>query len=75
MKDRPGDQPLPIATNSPFMQDLVQKDIEARKQVGLQRYGTLLQANNGRDFLLDAYEEALDLCMYLRGCLYERDGK
>jgi hypothetical protein len=41
-------------------------DIEARKQVGLERYGTLLQAFNGRDALLDAYQEVLDLCQYLR---------
>lgn len=41
-------------------------DIEARKAIGLERYGTLLQAFNGRDALLDAYQEALDLCQYLR---------
>lgn len=41
-------------------------DIEARKEIGLQRYGTLLQAHNGRDALLDAYQEVLDLCQYLR---------
>lgn len=41
-------------------------DIQARKEIGLQRYGTLLQAFNGRDALLDAYQEALDLCQYLR---------
>lgn len=41
-------------------------DIEARKEIGLKRYGTLLQAFNGRDALLDAYQEALDLCQYLR---------
>ncbi len=75
MKERDGDQPLPVRSDSPFMQDLVQADIEARKSVGLARYGTLLQAHNGRDFLRDAYEEALDLCIYLRGVMYERDGK
>ncbi len=46
-------------------------DIEARKEIGLKRYGTLLQAFNGRDALLDAYQEALDLCQYLRQCKAE----
>lgn len=68
-------QPLPVPSESPFMQNLVQADIEKRKEIGIKRYGTLLQAHNGRDFMRDAYEEALDLVMYLRGCLYERDGK
>ena len=36
---------------------------------------TSLQAFNGRDALRDAYEEALDLCQYLRQALYERDGR
>lgn len=41
-------------------------DIEARKQIGLIKYGTLLQAFNGRDALVDAYQETLDLMQYLR---------
>lgn len=28
---------------------------------------------NGRDALLDAYQEALDLVVYLRQVIYERD--
>jgi hypothetical protein len=36
---------------------------------------TYLQAHNGRDALLDAYQEALDLAIYLRQALAERDGK
>lgn len=64
----------PVKNALPAMQDLVIEDIALRKKVGLQRYGTLLQPHNGRDMLLDAYQEALDLCVYLRGVLYERDG-
>jgi hypothetical protein len=71
----PLDQPMPIKNAHPYMQDLVLEDIEKRKEIGIQRYGTLLQPHNGRDFLRDAYEECIDQCMYLRGCLYERDGK
>jgi hypothetical protein len=43
--------------------------VEARKQVGLDRYGQLLCPDNGRDTLRDAMEEALDLCVYLRNLL------
>lgn len=74
MKLRPGDQPLPIVNGQPFVQDAVIADIEARKQVGIERYGTPLQPFNGRDALRDAYEEAIDLTMYLKQLLIERDG-
>lgn len=66
------DQPAPIPHVGSCIQDLVISDILARKAVGLDRYGTLLQAFNGRDALLDAYQEALDLCQYLRQEIEER---
>ena len=50
-------------------------DMAQRLKLGIERYGTGLQADNGRDMLLDAYEEALDLCVYLRGIMYERDNQ
>lgn len=50
----------------------VTQDIEDRKRVGLERYGTLLQAFNGRDALMDAYQEALDLMVYSRQVIEER---
>jgi hypothetical protein len=46
-----------------------------RDQSGFEQYGTHLQAFNGRDALQDAYEEALDLVVYLRQKLYEINGK
>lgn len=39
-------------------------DMQARDALGRERYGTPLQAHNGRDALQDAYDEALDLCVY-----------
>jgi hypothetical protein len=51
---------------------LVQRDIEARARVGEQKYGERLRAHNGRRSLVDAYQEALDLCMYLRQALEEK---
>ena len=35
-------------------------------------HGTPLQAHNGRDPLVDAYQEALDLAVYLRQAIEER---
>jgi len=45
---------------------LVMGDMENRRQGGIKKYGTPLQADNGRDPLVDAYQEALDLTVYLR---------
>lgn len=50
---------------------LVVADIEQRKLVGLERYGTLLYPHNSRNALQDAYEEVLDLCQYLRQAIEE----
>ncbi len=89
-KDRPGDQPLPVPSDGPSMHDLVCADLEARwtarlsprivadmqarKQLGLERYKTLLQADNGRDSLLDLYEELEDAVAYAKQVQVERGG-
>ena len=54
---------------------IVIKEMEARDQLGRERYGVPLTAHNGRDALWDAYEEALDQCAYIRQAIYERYGK
>lgn len=81
LRNRPGDQPLPTPANGPGMHDLVIADLreqagtiwpsiiremEARRDVGLQRYGQPLQAGNGRDALRDLIEECLDGLVYAR---------
>lgn len=69
---REGDsQAMPVPNDSVPIHDLVQADVEARKVLGTKRYGTPLQAHNGRNALLDAYEEALDLAIYLKQALVE----
>lgn len=65
-------QPGSIATQSRPIWELVIEDINARDHVGRKKYGTPLQANNGRDALIDAYQEALDLVVYLRQEIEER---
>lgn len=50
----------------------VMMDLAARVAKGAQQYGEPLTTNNGRDALQDAYEEALDMCLYLKQALCER---
>lgn len=57
---------------SPVM-DRVIEDLRDRDRVGRETYGTSLWPYNGRDALWDAYCEALDLAMYLRQALDERE--
>lgn len=54
----------------------VQADIEARAQLGEKKYGKRLETGsreNGKSPLLNAYEEVLDLAMYLRQELAESE--
>jgi len=55
--------------------DRIILDMRARDDFGRAKYGTPLQPGNGRNAVVDAYQEALDLAVYLRQALYERDGK
>jgi predicted HAD superfamily Cof-like phosphohydrolase len=64
--------PTPEPNDSKGIWDIVIEDMKARDTVGRERYGTPLQAGNGRDALLDAYQESLDQTVYLRKELEER---
>jgi hypothetical protein len=68
------EQPIPSEGDGPQIVDLVKQDLDGRRRRGIETYGTPLRAHNGRDALVDAYEEALDLCCYLRQALEEREG-
>lgn len=48
-------------------------DLQERERVGIQRYGRTLETFNGREALLDAYEEVLDLAQYIKQVLMEDD--
>lgn len=54
--------------------DLVVADIIERKAVGTARYGEPLRPFNGRSALVDGYQEALDLSLYLRQRIEEEQG-
>jgi hypothetical protein len=51
---------------------LVLADLAARMEKGAAEHGEPLRTHNGRDALHDAYEEALDLALYLRQAIEER---
>lgn len=72
MNKNVSDQNEPIPNDTKAIWDLVKKDIEDRNQSGIKKYGTALQAFNGRNSLIDAYQEALDLVVYLRQAIEEK---
>lgn len=72
LETRIADQPAPRPGNGRPIWDLVIEDMKERDHVGRARYGRPLQAGNGRDALVDAYQEALDLAVYLRQAIEER---
>ena len=67
-------EPMPTPNTHPAVWDLVMSDMAERDQIGAKKYGTRLQPHNGRDFLVDAYQESLDLVVYLRGEIHQRNG-
>ena len=50
---------------------LVKEDLEQRAREGERKYGERLTTFNGRDALIDAYQEVLDLALYLRQLIQE----
>ena len=66
-------QKAPLNTGSASAHDLVIEDMKKRKAFGLEKYGTCLTSDNGRDHLKDAYEECLDMLVYLKCAMEQRD--
>ena len=50
-------------------------DLHARSEFGRVKYGTVLMTYNGRNSLMDAYQESLDQVMYLKQTLMEQEGQ
>jgi hypothetical protein len=77
-RHRPGDQPLPVPGRGRAIHDLVVEDLlarpgmegaelfRARKILGQERYGSILQAFNGRSGRQDLLEELADATVYAR---------
>lgn len=67
-------EPDPIENpNMPILWDMVAKDMLDRKMFGFSKYHKHLRPHNGRKALWDAYQELLDLVVYLRQYIYELD--
>lgn len=63
-----------MSVNPPVWHFVV-ADMLARNALGTERYGKPLFVDNDRDHLQDAYEEALDLAVYLRAEIERRKEK
>ena len=64
-------QPAPKGSGNPIL-GMVLADLTNRALEGKEKYGEPLKAHNGRNPLWDAYQEALDLAMYLRQAIEEQ---
>lgn len=64
-------EPPPQPNDGPAVWEAVIADMRERDQAGRTKYGTPLQAFNGRDPQRDAFQEALDLVVYLRQAIME----
>lgn len=71
--DLNAEQPPPGPCSGPDCWELVLADMAERRRIGIARYGVPVRPDNGRDALVDAYQEALDLCVYLRQAIEQRD--
>lgn len=63
-----------MADARPTVGELVLRDLGERLALGMRRYGVELEAHGGKDHLWEAYEEALDMAIYLRAEIERRNG-
>lgn len=66
-------QPAPTPTSGRPVWEMVIEDMHARNRFGAEKHGTTLQVDNGRDKLVDAYQEELDKCVYMRAWIEQRN--
>jgi hypothetical protein len=64
-------EPPPLVNDSRPVYEIVIEDMQKRAEMGRAKYGTYLQAYNGRDALWDAYQEILDAALYIRAAIIE----
>lgn len=69
-RSRMKEQPVPHG-RGPEVAPLVIVDIQERVKKGIETYGEPLRSHNGRSATRDAYEECLDLALYLKQKLME----
>jgi len=71
--DQPPLWPLVIADVQKYRAGFTQliEDMRSRDRFGREKYGVPLQPFNGRNPIRDAYQEALDLCVYMKQAMVE----
>lgn len=67
-------QPDPTMANGDIWNEVLE-DMEARREMGIDKYGTPLQAFNGRKPLVDLYQELLDAVVYIKQKILEDEEK
>lgn len=65
-------EPQPTG-NGDRVLDYVLEALIERAELGKKKYGTYLRVDNGRDPLVDALQEAMDLVMYLAQAIMEKN--
>lgn len=65
-------EPAPKKSDGDVWLEVI-SDMNARRLMGIEKYGTPLQAKNGRNALIDAYQEVLDLAVYLKQKIIEEN--
>lgn len=65
-------QALPVIGRQAVTEAVIE-DLKERTRQGVIKYGRPLETFNGRNALVDAYQEALDLCQYLKQRLMEEE--
>lgn len=64
-------QPPPLAGQTDIT-PLVIADLEARREMGIAKYGVPLTVENGRDHAMDMWQEMLDMVVYAKCMLVKR---
>lgn len=67
-------EPSPTGTGKKVIDEVVM-DIKARSCMGEKKYGTPLRTFNGRNAMMDLYQELLDSVMYAKQVLMEMEDK
>lgn len=69
MSNKP--EPAPMPSNGVVVWPAVIEDMKERHQIGTKKYGQPLTAGDGRKSLIDAYQEVLDMAVYLKKQIIE----
>lgn len=65
-------EPIPHGKGVNVQEEVI-KDMRERMEFGKAKYGEYLTTFNGRDALKDAYQEVLDLAVYLKQKILEQE--